>query len=297
MKHYVAYNKVKDWKDYSVDIGQIEFDHYSQHSQSKLEKTIGQSIWVISGKKINGSMAYKLCSIYQATHIEHRKERNPKTGEIESYHCVVGEGLGFIPPIDITDCQWFPKFLKKQGNFGFGLNQINDETVVQSLEKIRDNYLGSNQIADGSNLTILQELEQHKDSYENLPETTRTSIIQSRIGQGQFKRSLIQYWQGCSVSSYKQIEVLRASHIKPWRCSSNVDRLNVFNGLLLLPNLDACFDSGLISFDDDGRVIISRKLDKSTMSHLGITLKLKLLRVEEKHKVFLSFHRDNIFRY
>lgn len=145
-------------------------------------------------------------------------------------------------------------------------------------------------------LNILQEIEQFKDSYETLQETTRESVIQSRIGQGQFRTSLVEYWRGCSVTGCQQIELLRASHIKPWRYSSNAERLDMYNGLLLLPNLDACFDSGLISFDDEGRIVISSKLDESTLLQLGINPNLRLLRVEQRHKDFLRYHRENVFR-
>lgn len=149
---------------------------------------------------------------------------------------------------------------------------------------------------DSEQPNILQEIEQFKDSYETLQETTRESVIQSRIGQGQFRTSLVEYWRGCSVTGCQQIELLRASHIKPWRYSSNAERLDVYNGLLLLPNLDACFDSGLITFDDEGKIVISSRLNESTLSQLGISSNLKLLRVEKKHKDFLRYHRENIFR-
>ena len=152
----------------------------------------------------------------------------------------------------------------------------------------------SNQV-DSIQPNVLQEIEQFKDSYETLQETTRESVIQSRIGQGQFRTSLVEYWQGCSVTGCHQIELLRASHIKPWRCSSNAERLDMYNGLLLLPNLDACFDSGLISFDDEGKIVISNELDESTLLQLGINPNLKLMRVEQRHKDFLRYHRENIF--
>jgi len=148
---------------------------------------------------------------------------------------------------------------------------------------------------DVQNLNILQEIEQFQDSYAVLPETTRESIIQSRIGQGQFRASLVEYWRGCSVSGCKQIELLRASHIKPWRDSSNAERLDLYNGLLLLPNLDACFDLGLISFDDDGKILMSSELSEAVSLELGINSNLKLLRIEQRHKEFLRFHRENIF--
>ncbi len=153
----------------------------------------------------------------------------------------------------------------------------------------------SNQ-ANGEQINILEEIDQFKDSYDTLQETTREAVIQSRIGQGQFRTSLITYWQGCSVTGCQQIELLRASHIKPWRDSSNAERLDMYNGLLLLPNLDACFDSGLISFDDKGKIIISSKLDKSTLLQLGIVSNLKLLRIEQRHKDYLRYHRESRFR-
>ena len=160
--------------------------------------------------------------------------------------------------------------------------------VVQALDELR-------WFKDDQKLNVLQEIEQSKDSYKTLPETTREAVIQSRIGQGQFRTSLVEYWQGCSVTGCEQIELLRASHIKPWRYASNEERLNMYNGLLLLPNLDACFDSGLISFDDEGKILISSKLSKSTLLQLGINTDMKLLRLDEKHKEFLHYHRGNIF--
>jgi 5-methylcytosine-specific restriction protein A len=51
--------------------------------------------------------------------------------------------------------------------------------------------------------------------------------------------------------------LLKASHIKPWRDSDNAERLDIYNGLLLIPNLDSAFDKGYISFDDGGKIIIS----------------------------------------
>ncbi|MFZ5910942.1 MAG: HNH endonuclease [Chloroflexota bacterium] len=168
--------------------------------------------------------------------------------------------------------------------------------MIQSLEKIRDNYLKNGSPSSTIQPTVLQELEQLKDSYATLQETTRESVIQSRIGQGLFRTSLIHYWQGCSVTGCEKIELLRASHIKPWRYSSNEERLDVFNGLLLLPNLDACFDVGLISFNESGEIIISSELNKDTLSRLGINSELRLLRVEQKHKDFLRYHREHIFR-
>jgi hypothetical protein len=161
--------------------------------------------------------------------------------------------------------------------------------VVKTLDKLR--WFDKN-----LRLNILQEIERYKDSYDNLQATSRESVIQSRIGQGQFRDMLVEYWLGCSVSGCKYVETLRASHIKPWRFSSNKERLDVYNGLLLLPNIDACFDLGLISFKDDGKILISSELNSSVLLQMGINSKLRLSRVEPRHKKYLHFHREKIFR-
>ncbi len=183
---------------------------------------------------------------------------------------------------------WHIPFLGADGIDGFVwiLRPELAEALPQAFKSIRKER----------KLTILQEIETLKDSYETLQETTREDVIQSRIGQGQFRTLLIGYWQSCSVSNCIQFEILKASHIKPWRLSTNEERLDVFNGLLLLPNLDTCFDSGLISFEDNGNILISSRLSEISLLQLGLNPNMRLKRVEQKHKEYLRFHREKIFR-
>ncbi len=109
-------------------------------------------------------------------------------------------------------------------------------------------------------LDIFMDVESKKVELEELTETERKTVILSRVGQGAFREGLIKYWGGCSVTNCRFIPLLRASHIKPWRDSSNKERLDVFNGFLLTPHLDAAFDSGYITFDSSGKIIISLQL-------------------------------------
>lgn len=123
-------------------------------------------------------------------------------------------------------------------------------------------------------------------------DTEKENLIKCRIGQGKFRDQLIEYWNGCSVTDFKNINLLVASHIKPWRDSSNIERLDVYNGLLLTPNLDKLFDKGYISFKDDGEILISKDLDN--YEALGVS-KYMIIAIEEQHKKYLEFHRTNIF--
>jgi putative restriction endonuclease len=84
-----------------------------------------------------------------------------------------------------------------------------------------------------------------------LPDTTEAErLIVQRVGQDLFRNALMDYWQGrCCVTGLAISALLRASHIKPWaKCDSDNERLDVFNGLLLAPHVDALFDGGFPSW-------------------------------------------------
>jgi hypothetical protein len=144
---------------------------------------------------------------------------------------------------------------------------------------------------------LLLEISKFTKESSNLSQTTREAIIQSRIGQGKFRADLLDYWKGCSVSGCRQFEILKASHIKPWSKSTNKERLNPFNGLILIPNLDVCFDSGLISFKNNGDILISDELLQDEMTNLSIRPDMKLQKVEREHQKYLEYHRTNVFRF
>jgi len=88
------------------------------------------------------------------------------------------------------------------------------------------------------------------------------AIVKRRVGQSVFRKALMDYWGSqCAVTGVAIPEVLRSSHCKPWAdCRSDAERLDVYNGLLLTANLDALFDKGLITFTDQGGIIISETL-------------------------------------
>ncbi len=125
--------------------------------------------------------------------------------------------------------------------------------------------------------------------------TEKESIIKSRIGQGLFRNELIDYWHGCAISRCPLTWMLIASHIKPWRYSDNMERLDTYNGLLLLPNYDKLFDLGYITFNQNGKIVYSRLLDKFDRKTLGLSDELCLTKLEEPHLKYLRFHNDNCF--
>lgn len=140
--------------------------------------------------------------------------------------------------------------------------------------------------------TILAEINRVQND-ASLSVTEREAIVKARVGQGKFRDKLVDYWRGCSVSTFSHFDLLIASHIMPWRDADNQQRLDVFNGLLLLPNYDKLFDKGYISFEDTGRIIYSRYIDDTDRKLLKMDGSLHLIKIEDEHKTYLKYHRDN----
>lgn len=125
-----------------------------------------------------------------------------------------------------------------------------------------------------------------------LTATEKATLMKVRIGQGIFRGKLINFWKGCSVSQFKNVDLLVASHIKPWAASDNAERMDVFNGLLLLPNLDRAFDLGYITFSDDGRIIISEALSNPELAGISKDMRIPLV---DRHRTYLDYHRQQVF--
>ena len=131
----------------------------------------------------------------------------------------------------------------------------------------------------------------------NLTQTEKNQIIKSRIGQGYFRRSLIQNCGFCPMTLIDDTRLLTASHIKPWRDCSNEERLNVNNGILLTPTFDRLFDKGYISFRNNKSLIISSLLTENNIQKLGITQNMLIEHLPiAGREVFLEYHRDVILQ-
>lgn len=142
--------------------------------------------------------------------------------------------------------------------------------------------------------SILSEIEMINEN-RHLSVTEKETIILSRRGQGSFRNELIKYWDGCAISKCSLTDMLVASHIKPWKDSTNEERLDVFNGLLLLPNYDKLFDLGYMTFAPDGKAVYSKLLSKNDKYLLGLTATLSLSHIEEAHKNYLKYHNEYCF--
>jgi hypothetical protein len=128
--------------------------------------------------------------------------------------------------------------------------------------------------------------EQKKPNY-----TERKGLVTSRVGQGWYRQEILKKWNNkCSITGCSITEILISSHIKGWSECNEDERLDPDNGILLSPNIDSLFDKHLISFDDDGSILISDKVSKENLEILGISNSIKL-EVDNGMKKYLQHHR------
>ncbi|MFK7903308.1 MAG: HNH endonuclease [Nitratireductor sp.] len=125
--------------------------------------------------------------------------------------------------------------------------------------------------------------------------TEGVAIVKTRKGQDKFRKDLLLYWrQRCALTGIQIEAVLKASHIKPWCKSDDMDRLDPNNGILLSANADALFDKGLMTFEDDGTVKFTNSITPAIQKKL-LGESLLNLSFDKAHLPNLKYHRDNIF--
>jgi hypothetical protein len=123
--------------------------------------------------------------------------------------------------------------------------------------------------------------------------TTKQALREARIGQGRFRRDLLNFWQRCPITGITNPDLLIASHAKPWAISSDEEKLDPYNGFLFAVHIDRLFDKGLISFNQDGKILISKHLSERDARVLNIHREITLP-IQQNHKKYLEAHR-NIF--
>lgn len=125
--------------------------------------------------------------------------------------------------------------------------------------------------------------------------TTTKAEIEARLGQGKYRKGVVALWRKCAVTEFDRVDLLIASHIKPWSQSTNSERIDPNNGLLLSPTFDKLFDRGYISFTDEGSLIISPLLAEQDLQKLGVNDAMKLYKIEVGCLPYLKFHRETVF--
>lgn len=129
-------------------------------------------------------------------------------------------------------------------------------------------------------------------------ETERAGLVTSRIGQGAYRKRIIHRWQyQCAVTGFSKLDILIASHIVPWSKSTNEQRLDVHNGILLSPTYDALFDRHLISFSDKGKIILSDSIETKAYEKIGVKGSEQINDLSTYNESYLAIHRNELLSF
>lgn len=120
-------------------------------------------------------------------------------------------------------------------------------------------------------------------------------VVDVRTGQQEIKEQLLYLYEECCICGIENPNLLIASHIKPLKDCSLEESYDINNGLLLCKIHDGLFDAGLISFDDNGQILISRKLKFKDRKIIGID-KIQKIDLIDGNINYIRWHRENVFK-
>lgn len=177
---------------------------------------------------------------------------------------------------------YLAKISAKMANILMALSQGIGDSIVDDLSQNLEFGASKEDLATVEEIVIRTDI----------GETQKTQIINSRRGQGVFKAQVRQIERACRVTKVCNPRHLIASHIKPWSKSNDAEKISGYNGLLLAPHIDHLFDKGLISFENNGNLILSKKIDREVLNQWAIDKVINVGTFRPEQKLFLDYHRD-----
>lgn len=190
---------------------------------------------------------------------------------------------------------------QKRGIIGMQHGSKLEEQIWNEFNQNWDELAYQSEIA----LANLKGLKHHDliKQFEDIPEgKEREAVVRVRINQNFFREMILaSYRSRCSVCSLPETNLLVASHIIPWAVNISI-RINPKNGICMCVLHDKAFDKGLVTINDDYKLLISTKIkrlfnepsvQRGFLPYQDIEIKLPDRFIPDKK--FIEFHRNNIF--
>lgn len=249
----------------------------SYHTNSE-KPNEGDLVYVVSGDDSeSGGKDYSLEGLFRI----HRRHLGPFNLEnLKGSARMFNFRLSLVPvrmppvAIEMRSMDWYDR--KDIHNFFSSGQNFNP---VQAKYKERFDQLliefGSEMDETAADLQVIA-------SRTDIPPTTRDALVQARVGQGKFRNDVAKLWgkgEVCALTGIDAPELLIASHIRPWRESDDIQRLDPCNGLLLAAHVDKAFDRYLLSFvEDRGEFFVAfHPRVQSALRKTGVTSAMKLM--------------------
>jgi len=138
-----------------------------------------------------------------------------------------------------------------------------------------------------------------KINRSKLTPVEKERVILARVGQGTYRKKLLEESCVCPFTLVDDEHLLVASHIKPWKKATNNEKRDPKNGFVFTPTYDKLFDRGYISFNDDKTLIISPWLSEYNRDKLNIYdgMMIELLPdIDRKRANYLFYHREHVMK-
>lgn len=181
------------------------------------------------------------------------------------------------------------------GNQGY-LYPCNEELTVQLLELIAD-----------ANITEVED-EQLEFAISAVVPIERNTLIpllteaeskmktKIRLGEQKFSENMMNLWTPqCVLCDIDLPALLTASRSKPWKDSTEVERIDPYNGAVLCCNHDALYKKGYIAFDGQGRLHISPQLSEEDYEKYRLHKNMKIAR-KDGNQPYFKWHKKHLFK-
>lgn len=187
---------------------------------------------------------------------------------------------------------------------GLGHGSAQVKAIWDEFVQNRDDLMFESELilAKRQKTTVEKKYSNVLEDLKTLTGKDKLSMVKVRVNQALFRQIvLVNYNYKCAITGLNIIELLVASHIIPWSANKS-ERLNPENGICLSPLYDKAFDTGLITFSMDYKLILSKKLKSNESKEYyakyfhpveGLTISAPGKYFPSKE--FLQYHQENIF--
>lgn len=132
---------------------------------------------------------------------------------------------------------------------------------------------------------------------QDAPRWGQPIVVTPRLGQGIFRVKVLDaYGRACAVTGEHSLPVLDAAHVRPY---SEGGEHQLTNGMALRTDLHRLFDRGYVTFDEQRRLVVSRRLkeeyDNGKVYYAMQGQALRLPSVGSAPDVELVWHRERRF--
>lgn len=264
-----AFNSLKKEIVYFLeDIKQKNYDNYEKYK--RMNRSLRDMLMVVYFSDrfvpVCTEATIEACLKSVSIPFEKKKSMIYKNLDLVEWKNTVLELADWSNPMVLNFCLWL-----NGKNIETNREKLDSNTVIEKAKKIEEEIASLN--VDGA---------------------SKKAIINARVNQGIFRNLLLKRYSRCCLCGVENQALLIASHIKPWAKSEPEEKLDVDNGFLMCPNHDKLFDKGYITFDNDGKIIISERLKNDRM-FLNVDSGMHIEKLTKGNKEYLKFHREVIF--